>query len=192
MAPLQNASSFLIYTLFDLYLFVLILRFIFQYLRVDYYNPVTQFIVKATNPLIVPLRRAIPGMWGIDFATLVAIFILSLIKLTLIMIVTSHKLPFLPGLILWSLGDITSLIVKLFFYAILTNVIMSWLAPTSRSPVTSILYTLTEPFMRPARRMLPPISGFDLSPIVVMVVLQLVIILLAEPLTQAGFHFALQ
>ncbi len=86
MAPLQNASAFLIHSLFDIYLLILLLRFVLQYLRVDYYNPFTQFIVKATNPLVVPLRRIIPGFWGIDFATLIVIIVLTSLKVSLVML----------------------------------------------------------------------------------------------------------
>jgi YggT family protein len=190
MGPLQNASSFLIQTLFDLYLFTLLLRFILQYLRVDYYNPFTQFIVKVTNPVVVPLRRIIPGLWGIDFATLVAILALTLIKITLITLVSLHKLPGPIGLLVWSAGNISGLTIKLFFYAILANVILSWVAPMAYSPVTVILKRLTDPLMRPARKYIPQIGGFDISPIPVIIVLELLIMLLADPLTQQGISLA--
>lgn len=190
MNPLQNASSFLIQTLFDLYLFALLLRFILQYLRVDYYNPFTQFILKATNPVVVPLRRFIPGLWGIDFATLIAILVITFIKITLITLVSIHKLPFPVGLLVWSMGDITLLTIKLFFYAILANVILSWVAPSAYSPVTIIINRLVEPLMRPARRFIPQIAGFDISPIPVMIVLQLLIMLIADPVTKTGMMLA--
>src|SRR5262245_29367924 len=117
MAPIQNASAFLIHSLFDLYLLILLLRFILQYLRVDYYNPFTQFVVRATSPIVVPLRRIIPGFWGIDFATVLAIIILTFIKVSLVMLISLHKFPSPMGLIIWSLGDITNLTINLFFYA---------------------------------------------------------------------------
>ncbi len=190
MGPLQNASSFLIQTLFDLYLLTLLLRFILQYLRVDYYNPFTQFIVKVTNPIVVPLRRFIPGLWGIDFATLVAILVLTLVKITLITLISLHKLPSPLGLLVWSAGNISGLTIKLFFYAILANVILSWVAPMAYSPVTVILKRLTDPLMQPARKYIPQIGGFDISPIPVIIVLQLLIMLLAEPLTHQGISLA--
>lgn len=192
MGPLNNASAFLIQSLFDLYLFILLLRFIFQYLRVDYYNPLTQFVVRMTSPVIVPLRRMIPGFWGIDFATLFVIVALTCLKITLIMFVSVRKFPAPAGLFLWSLGDITALTINLFFYAILMSVILSWIAPLTRTPMTAILYRLTEPLMRPARRFIPIVAGFDISPIPVMIGLQLLKILIADPLTQAGFHFGIR
>lgn len=192
MAPLQNASAFLIHTLFDLYLFVLLLRFILQYLRVDYYNPFTQFIVKATSPIVVPLRRLIPGFYGIDFATVIAIVVLTCVKITLIMFISFHKIPAVAGLLIWSLGEISSLTINLFFYAIVMSIILSWVAPMSHSPITPILYRLTDPLMRPVRRFIPPIGGFDIAPIPVMIALQLLKILVAAPLTQVGIQFGLR
>ncbi|MBS0288905.1 MAG: YggT family protein [Proteobacteria bacterium] len=192
MAPIQNASAFLIQSLFDLYLIVLLLRFLLQYLRVDYYNPFTQFIVKATSPLIVPLRRIVPGFWGIDFATLLAIVMLTFVKVTLVMLISMHKFPSPLGLILWSLGDIFSLTINLFFYAVLISVILSWVAPLSHSPISPILFRLTEPLMRPVRKMIPPIAGFDITPIPVLIGLQLLKILIADPLTQTGFQFGIR
>jgi len=192
MGPLQNASSFLIQTLFDLYLLALLLRFILQYLRVDYYNSFTQFILKATNPIVVPLRRFIPGLWGIDFATLVAILAVTLVKITLITLVSLHKLPGPIGLMVWSAGNISGLTIKLFFYAVLANVILSWIAPMAYSPMTVILKRLIEPLMGPARKYIPQIGGFDISPIPVIIVLELLIMLLADPLTQKGMALAIR
>ncbi len=190
MAPLQTASNFLIQTLFDLYLFVLLLRFILQYLRVDYYNPMTQFILKATNPVVVPLRRFIPGLWGIDFATLIAIFAISLFKLTLITLISLHKFPGPIGLLIWSTGDLLSLVFKLFLYSILANVILSWIAPGAYSPATIVLQRLVEPIMRPARKFTPKIGGIDISAIPAMIALQLLIIILAEPTVNLGIKLA--
>lgn len=190
MAPLQSASNFLIQTLFDLYLFVLLLRFILQYLRVDYYNPFTQFVLKATNPIVVPLRRFVPGLWGIDFATLIAVLMVSLIKITLLTLISIHKLPGPIGLVIWSLGDISGLVLKLFLYAVLANVLLSWVAPRSYSPATVVLERLIEPLMRPARKFTPQIGGFDISPIPVMIGLELLNILLAKPIMEFGIKLA--
>ncbi len=192
MAPLQNASAFLVHSLFDIYLLILLLRFVLQYLRVDYYNPFTQFIVKATSPLVVPLRRVVPGFWGIDFATLIVIIALTSLKVCLVMYISMHKFPSPAGIAIWSLGEIFNLTINLFFYSILLTVILSWVAPLTHSPIAPILSRLTEPLMKPVRRMIPPIAGFDISPIPVMIVLQLLKILVADPLTHTGFQFGIR
>ncbi|MGD9592425.1 MAG: YggT family protein [Candidatus Berkiella sp.] len=192
MAPLQNASAFLVQSLFDIFLLILLLRFVLQYLRVDYYNPFTQFVVKASSPVVVPLRKVIPGLWGIDFATLIAIIAFTSLKVCLVMYISLHKFPSMTGVAIWSLGEIFNLTINLFFYSILLSVILSWVAPLTHSPIAPILYRLTEPLMKPVRKVIPPIAGFDISPIPVMIVLQLLKILVADPLTQTGFQFGIR
>lgn len=192
MSPLHNASVFLIQSVFDFYLFVLLLRLLLQYLRVDYYNPLTQFIIKITSPVVVPLRRVIPGYWGIDLATVVLILIVSLMKLSLISVLSIHHFPNIFGLILWSLGDLLGLIIKLFFYAILASVIISWVAPSNYSPLFVIVQRLTDPLLKPARRLIPQIAGFDISPIPVLLLLQILIILMAEPLAMIGYQWVMR
>lgn len=192
MSPLHNAGVFLVQTLFDFYLFFLLLRLILQYLRVDYYHPFTQFIVKITNPVVVPLRRVIPGYWGIDFATVCVIFIVSLIKFILIAFMNVHHFPNVFGLIILSFGDLIGLAIKLYFYAILASVILSWLAPQTHSPIIDIISRLTEPLLRPARKIIPPIGGFDISPIPVLIVLQILIILISAPLMTMGYQWIMR
>lgn len=192
MSPLHNASVFLIQSVFDFYLFILLLRLLLQYLRVDYYNPITQFIIKITSPVVVPLRRIIPGYWGIDLATVVLIFIVSLMKLSLISVLSIHHFPNIFGLILWSLGDLIGLTIKLFFYAVLASVIISWVAPSNHSPLFIIVQRLTDPLLKPARRLIPQVAGFDISPIPVLLLLQILIILMAEPLAIIGYQWVMR
>lgn len=190
MGAFEQAGIFLISILFDFYLFVLILRFILQYLRIDYYNPLVQFLVKLTDPVILPLRRFIPGYWGLDMASLLVIVVLSLIKIALLASMTLNHFPGFFGWILWTFGDILLLVLKLFFYALLLSILISWIAPQQQTPLSSIVYRLTEPLLRPFRRFIPPIAGFDITPIPAMIVLQLLIILFADPLIRAGMQLA--
>lgn len=190
MGPLQQASLFLIQTIMGMYLLIVLLRLVLQYLRVDFYNPFTQFILKATNPLVIPLRRVIPGYWGIDMATVVVLVCLTLVKLILTMLISAGTFPSVGGLLIWTVGSLTDLTLTLYFYAIFLVVILSWVAPRSHSPMTNVLYSLTEPLMRPARRYIPPISGFDISPIAVIIILQLLTILIANPLIKMGAQLA--
>ena len=124
MGAIQQAGLFLINTLFDFYLFILILRFILQYLRADYYNPLVQFIVKITNPVVLPFRRFIPGYWGLDMATVAVIAIVMLVKILFLSWLTLHHLPSFFGLILWIFGDLSLIILKLLFYALLLNILI--------------------------------------------------------------------
>jgi YggT family protein len=184
MGPLKQAALFLIQSLFTLGLFVLLLRLIFQYLRVDYYNPISQFVVKLTSPIIVPLRRIIPGYWGIDFATVTVIYLVSFFKLFLISLIVLPMFPNILGLMISAIGDILGLTLNLFFYAIFAYIIVGWLAPYSHSPIRSLLHQITEPLLRPFRKKIPPIAGFDISPLFVLMALQLLNILVAAPLSR--------
>lgn len=190
MTPVNQAGYFLVQTLFDLYIMTFMLRFILQLVRADYLNPLSQFIVKVTNPLVVPLRRIIPGFLGIDWATLIVLSLLSASKLSLLFFIRFSKLPDALGLVVWTCGDILSLTIYIFFFAILIQVLMSWVAPMG-NPLTGVLHRITNPLMRPARKVIPVIGGFDISPIPVMIVLQLLIILIATPLVQSGLQLAL-
>lgn len=191
MGAFQQAGIFLVNCIFDFYLFILLLRFILQYLRADYYNPLIQFIVKITNPVVVPLRRYIPGYWGLDMATLTVIVGLTFIKILFLSWMTIYQFPSFFGLLLWIIGDLTLMVLKLLFYALLLNILISWISPNQRSPLTIIVAQLTEPLLHPFRRFIPPIAGFDITPIPVMIVLQLMITLIADPLIQAGLKLSL-
>jgi len=197
MGVLQNAGIFLVQTLFDCYAMILLLRILLQYLRVDYYNPMSQFIIKATNPAVVPLRQIIPGYWGLDLATVAVLAITLFLKIVLLVVIGMQKFPAFGGLLVWTLGDATVLLIKLFFYAILLQILLSWLQPLSGSPLRSLLEQLTAPLLIPARkklyRLFPSLSsGIDLSPIPVMIALQLGNLLLAQPLVQVGTHLAIR
>jgi YggT family protein len=196
MAPLQNAGIFLIQTLFDFYAMILLLRLLLQYLRVDYYNPLSQFIVKVTSPIVVPLRRIIPGYFGLDIATLAVLVMTIFIKTILVVLLSVHKFPGLGGLLIWTVADLLGLTIKLFFYAILVQVILNWVAPLSRSPLSFLLHQLTEPLLGPVRkrlyRWIPSLGAMDLSPIPVLIGLQLLNILIAQPLAQIGFQLCLR
>lgn len=177
---LSNPLSFLINTLFDLYVLAVMLRFLFQLVRADFYNPVSQFLVKITSPLLIPLRRIIPGMGGVDVAAIVLMLLLELVKLIILSLITGNGLH--AGLLaILSVSALVDLAFNVFIFAILIQVILSWVNPQSYNPVTGILYQLTEPVLRPARRLIPPLSGFDLSPLVAILALQ-VIKMLVMPL----------
>lgn len=185
---LGDAGTFLVQTLFGLYILLVMLRFLFQVVRADFYNPVSQFIVKATNPPLKPLRRVIPGLRGLDVAAILLLLALKYLEIFCIGLLKGYQLQPL-GMFILSIAGLLSLLINVFFFSILIQVIISWVNPGAYNPVLSIIYSLNEPLMRPARRLLPPVSGFDLSPLVVMIVLQLSKILLVNPINDLGFRF---
>lgn len=181
MGALTTALDFLLTTLFQLYIAVLLLRFLLQWARADFYNPLSQFTVKITAPIVRPLRRIIPGLGGWDLATLLAAYLVTVLQLLLVGTqITPYDIPgMLDGhnlqplaLLLVALLDLFALAVSLFIIAIIVQALSSWISPGHYNPVTAVLHALTEPLLRPARRLLPPISGIDLSPLLVLLALQ--------------------
>ena len=119
-----NAATFLIETLFFLYILILMLRFLLQWVRADFYNPVSQFIVKATQPPLAPLRRIIPGLAGLDMAALVFMFALKLLELWLVTGLLGMS-PQIGGLVMLSIAELLSLLINVFKFSILIQVIIS-------------------------------------------------------------------
>jgi len=176
-----NAATFLIETVFFLYILLVMLRFLLQWTRANFYNPVSQFIVKATQPPLRPLRKIIPGFGGVDLAAAVLMFALKFTELWLV----TGLLGFTPqvgGLAILTIAELLGLLVNVFIVSILIQVIISWVNPGMSNPVMGLLHSLNEPLLAPARRLIPPISGFDLSPIAVFIFLQLVSILAVAPI----------
>lgn len=181
----SNAAVFLVQTILGLYILAVLLRFLLQLMRADFYNPLVQVLVKITNPPLTPLRRVIPGFGGIDVAGIVLLLGLQLFELVLVGLILGVSLS-LPGLLIMSIAELLSLVLNVFLVAIIIQVILSWVNPGSYSPFTALLDRLTEPVLEPARRLLPPIGGLDLSPILVLVGIQLLKILLYAPLMDFG------
>lgn len=175
MTGLSTAAIYVIQTLGSLYLLIVLLRFILQLVRADFYNPLSQFIVRATKPLLNPLRRVIPGFGGIDFASLVLAILVQL----LLMVVTLTLMGYGVGgyvlqLLVWSIIAVTSLFLKIFFFALIISVILSWVAPGSYNPGAQLVNQICEPFLAPFRKLLPNLGGLDISPIFAFIALKLI------------------
>lgn len=163
----ENPFVFLIETLFDLYIIVLMLRFLLQQVHADFYNPVSQFIVRATSPVVIPVRRFVPGLGGIDIATVLLIILFIGLKAVLISLLQGYGVSFV-GLLLYSVREFITLGINVFMFAIIVQAILSWVNPDPYNPVYSILYSITSPVLRPVQRVLPQMGGLDLSPLVVL------------------------
>lgn len=182
----NNAGLFLVDTIFGLYILVVLLRFLLQWMRADFYNPVSQFIVTATNPPLRILRRFIPGLAGIDLASVVLLVGLSMIKTWLLFSMVGRAGTF-QGMLVYSVGELLQLTVYVFIFTILIRVVLSWIAPhQGYNPALRLLHDITEPLMAPARRLIPPIGGLDISPIVVFIFLYLTLILIVQPILDLG------
>lgn len=182
---LSMAAVYLVQTLGSLYLLIVLLRFILQLVRADFYNPLSQFIVKATQPLVAPLRRVVPGFAGIDFASLVLALLVQLVLMSIIIKLMGYALPGVLQLVVWSLIGITALFLKVFFFALIISIILSWVAPRSSNPAALLVHQLCEPVLAPIRRILPAMGGLDLSPIFAFIALRLIDMLLIGNLAAA-------
>ncbi|MFZ2314819.1 MAG: YggT family protein [Gammaproteobacteria bacterium] len=184
---IRNALLFLINTIFDIYLFILVLRVILAWVGADYFTPIVQFIVKMTDFLVKPLRRYIPNYRSIEFSTIVVILVLEMIKFFIVGLLT-FGLANIIGLIIMAFSDFLKLVLMAFFYAILFQAILSWVQPTS--PMNRVLVQFTAPILRPFQRICPTINGFDISPIPALIVLQLLIMIVVTPLMALGMGVA--
>ena len=175
MIDLNTAAIYILQTLGSLYLLIVLLRFILQLVRADFYNPLSQFIVRATKPLLNPLRRIIPGFDGIDLASLVLAILIQLVLMILILMLMGYGVGgFIMQLLIWSIIAVTSLFLKVFFFALIISVILSWVAPGSYNPGAQLVNQICEPLLMPFRKLLPNLGGLDLSPIFAFLALKLI------------------
>lgn len=183
---LTDALLFLANTIFSIYILLVVLRFLLQAVRADSRNPISQFLLQATGPPLRLLRRFIPGFAGVDWSCIILMLLLQAIKLSITGLLAFGAFFALPGLLLLSSAELLRLIIYIFMFVIFIQIVLSWINPGSYSPVTVLLYQLSEPLLKPARRILPATHGIDFSPILVFVVLQLSLMLLVRPLADLG------
>lgn len=174
----MNAMSFLVNTLFDLYLMVVILRIWLQAARADFYNPFSQFIVKATQPIIAPLRRVIPSMGRLDTASILLALIVVALKYTLLSLMVGAALD-VPSILLISVVSVFKEAGVLLFWMLILRAILSWVSQ-GQNPIEMVMVQLTEPFLGPIRRIIPPMGGLDLSLLVLMIILNFLNILMVQ------------
>jgi len=183
---LTNAGVYMISVLFGLYILAVMLRFLLQYVRADFYNPVSQFLVTVTNPALRPLRRWIPGFGGIDWPSIVLLIVLQGVELCLIALFKTGGIPAITGLLVLVTAHLLKLMVWIYFVVIIVQVIISWINPGAYSPFTVLMYQLTNPVIGPVRRIIPPAGGIDWSPLIILIGLNLVLMLLIAPLQDFG------
>ena len=179
---LTNPLEFLISTIFSLYILAVMLRFLLAALHADFYNPVSQFLVRVTSPLLNPLRRIIPTIGKLDTAALVLMLALQMASLTIILLLRGSDHLSLSALFFGSVVELLSLLLNVFIFAIIAQVILSWINPGTYNPATTLLYSLTTPILEPIQRHVPPVGGLDLSPLVALIVLQLLKMIVIPPL----------
>ena len=187
----------IINTLFDLYILLVLLRFLLQMLRADFYNPVSQFIVRLTTPPLRLLRRFIPSIGGHDAASIVLCLLLIYGKFTvmrLLSIPAAHiggvMAPIgsvsLAGLLVLSIADLLALVLTVFLVAVIIQVILSWVSPGHYNPVIGLVNRIAEPVLKPIRKFIPPLGGIDLTPLFASMLLLVVKMLVIPPIIYLG------
>ena len=160
------------------YILIVLLRLLLQLVRADFYNPLSQFIVKATNPILLLLRKIIPSVFGIDTASLLLALVLQMVAIQLLGYVGGHSTFPIIALLITSIYKLILMILNIYFFSFIIIVIISWVAPHTQNPAISIINSLTEPVLRPIRSVIPPLGGLDLSIMVAMLGIYIIKILL--------------
>lgn len=191
MNPFYTTGIFLVGIIFHFYLLIVMLRLLLQYYGARWHNPISQFVIKLTQPLVKPLQKIIPGYKGIDFAIVFLLIVLVLIKNVLIALLQAQTLPNVIGLSIWSFGTLINIFLDIYFWAILIRVILSWVNPMSGAPFQEILFIITEPVMLLARRIIPAVGGLDFSPIVLIIAIKVIEFVVANLLMSWGIMIAL-
>ncbi len=175
----MNATVFLVSTLFNIYLMVVILRLWLQLARADFYNPFSQFVVKATQPVVGPLRRFIPAIGRLDTATLIFAVLVVMLKYITLTLLFGNGVPEIFPLFITAVASFVSEALSLVFWILIIRALLSWISQ-GNNPIELVMHQLTEPFLAPIRRILPPMGGLDLSVLVAIIALQFIRILLTD------------
>lgn len=189
MGYFAQAAQILLDCLFGIAIFLLVLRVLLQAARANFYNPVCQFLYKTTNPVLMPLRKLIPGWRNIDIGALLLAWLLSAIKLALIYALFGQRLGLL-GLALMAFADLLDFVLVLVIGIVFVRVLLSFISVERANPVVPLVYQITEPLLRPLRSKLPALGGFDFSPLVVTLAILLARVLIVAPLLDVGMHLA--
>jgi YggT family protein len=183
---LATPLIFLIDTVFSLYIFALLIRFLLQWCGADPRNPISQFLIRITHPPLKVLRRLIPSIGRVDTACILLMITMQTIASYLIVMVRGEAVP-LGVISVLALSQLVELILNVYFYAIIIRSLLSWFNPSGYNPAISLLFSLTEPLLYWSRRLLPPTGGIDLSPLVPLVVIQLLRMMVLPPLQELAY-----
>ena len=185
-----QATIFLVELFFDIFIIALLLRYLLTKAHADSFNPLSGLIIKVTNPLLKPLRRKIPGYLGVDWSSVVALLLVQALEVTLVELIMSGEMLAFSGLIILTVAHLLKTILYIYLFIIIVQVIISWINPGAYNPITMIMYQLSKPILRPVRRIIPSAGGFDFSPLIILVIINLLMILLISPLMDVGHRLA--
>jgi YggT family protein len=183
--------KFLCDAIFDIFILLILFRFLLQWVQADFYNPLTQFIVKITKPLMIPMEYFLPTIKHCNFAALFLAISLEFCKIVMNFLMHGQGFPGILGTLLWAVSDLADYLVHVYFYSILLLAFVSWFKPMGGNALLEILYKVTWPLMKPFRRVIPPVAGIDLSPVPAMLALKGISIFILEPAMAFSMQMAL-
>ncbi|GLR64818.1 YggT family protein [Marinospirillum insulare] len=176
--------------LFSMATFVVVLRFLLHLSKADYFNPITQGVVKATNPIVLPLQAIIKPQGRLDFSSLLIAIALKTLGIFIALYLVGASAG-ITNLLIGGFAGVVKTILDLYFFMLIISIVLSWVAPQASHPGAVLVYQLTEPVMAPVRRIIPSLGGLDLSPIFVFLGINLLSSLLVGTLAQlAGLPVA--
>ncbi len=179
MNALINVAYFLVDTLFSLYLILLVVRLLLGLTRADFHNPISQFVVTATNPVIVPLRRILPPIGKIDTANVTLLVIFKLIQSSLLSLIRGENVS-IAAIFTTSIIELLLLVIYVFIFSIIIQAVMSWVNPgasSSHNPLIGVVNSITRPIIEPFSRIIPKMGMFDLSPLAALLFLNILLII---------------
>jgi YggT family protein len=182
----SDATIYLANVILGSYGFIIMIRLVLQLVEADFYNPICKAIHSITNPVLKPVRAFLPHFKRIDSASLLMVITFEIIAVWFTLKLKSSMNPSLLGLIVLSLGSTLGEFVRIFTWSIIIQAFLSWIAPDPRNPIVSVLNSITAPILSKARTVLPSTPGVDFSPIIALVALQLTLMLIVNPLHDAG------
>ncbi|MEY2908056.1 MAG: hypothetical protein RLZZ602_579, partial [Pseudomonadota bacterium] len=174
MSAASEIGRYLSDTIVSIYLVLVVLRGLLQAAKADFYNPISQFIVRATNPPLIVLRKVIPAGRRFDFSAVVLALLVQIIGLIAVIMLSGFLPPNPLTVSLWAVLGVVGLVVNVYLFAMIAMIVVSWVAPGSRHPAVTLVYQITEPVMGPVRALLPSMGGLDFSPIVIFILINVI------------------
>ena len=178
MGNMGSSAALIFNTIVGIYLLAVLLRFLLQVAKADFYNPVSQAVIKITDPMVKAFRTFIPGYRCIDFSTLVLAFLVEAAAICMLIILYGGTIPGVGPIVTWAFVGVVLFIISIYYYAILASIIMSFVmmfsGSTNPHPLLLLVWQLTEPVMAPVRKIVPPMGGLDFSPIFIFIAIQLI------------------
>ena len=172
-----NAFSFLVEAVFQLFMVAVMLRVLLEALAADYYNPISQVLIRVTDPLIAPLRRILPNAGRVSLAGIVVLLALQIVMLLVLAAIAGFRID-IGVLLVTAVIDLVRMLLVLYLVLIIVGVILSWFAAHLRHPIIPVIWQLTDPVLRPIRRVIPDLGGLDLSPLIAIIGINFLLILL--------------